>query len=118
MRDAPRSNLPTAHVLGALRQPRRVQLHDPQVQNLLRRWKALGRPITPDEFAGLVDLLVPRGELRIQHIIKIRAAVVSAGIAICVDAPQPSPPEPVDTWYQDAEDEPWIRRARQLGSTC
>lgn len=74
--------LPPPHLLEALRQPRQPQLHDEQVQQLLRTWRCLGRPITQEEFAQLVDLLVPRSEQRIQHIVKARAAVVSAGIEI------------------------------------
>lgn len=80
-------SLPPPHLLKALRQPRRPQLRDPQVQEMLRRWKRLGRPITVDELSALVDLLVPREELLIYHLIKIRAAVLFAGIEIRMDDP-------------------------------
>lgn len=88
MRDDPNPTLPPPHVLAALRQPRRTQLHDPCVRELLAKWRRLGRSVTFDEVNELVDIVVPGAQIDLQQIDRIVAAVEAAGIRIARDTPR------------------------------
>jgi hypothetical protein len=48
---------PPPHLLEALRQPCRPQLHDECVKEMFRRWKRLGKAINADELNELLDLV-------------------------------------------------------------
>ena len=62
MRDA-NSNLPPRHLLEALRQPRRPQLHDQQVREIFRRWRLRGEPIEYADLNEVAAIVAPGDEL-------------------------------------------------------
>jgi hypothetical protein len=81
MRETDDPNRPPPSILGALRRPRRTQLHDQCVKALLAQWKRLGRPIEYDDLGKVADAIGvknPKAETRR----KIVAAVEAAGIEI------------------------------------
>jgi len=57
------SNLPPRHLLEALRQPRRPQLHDEQVRDIFRRWKLRGEPIEYADLSEVAVIVAPRDQL-------------------------------------------------------
>ena len=81
MRDA-NSNLPPRHLLEALRQPRRPQLHDQQVREIFRRWRLRGEPIEYADLKEVAAIVAPGDELDAAARRRIIAAVERAGIRI------------------------------------
>ena len=76
------SNLPPRHLLEALRQPRRPQLHDEQVRDIFRRWKLRGEPIECADLNEVAAIVAPGDELDAAARRRIIAAVERAGIRI------------------------------------
>ena len=76
------SNLPPRHLLEALRQPRRPQLHDEQVRDIFRRWKLRGEPIEYADLNEVAAIVAPGDELDAEARRRIIAAVERAGIKI------------------------------------
>ncbi len=81
MRDT-NSNLPPSSVLDALRQPRRPQLHDRAILDLLRQWRRRGQPIEYGDLNQVADIIAPGGEPDAATRRRIVAAVEAAGIQI------------------------------------
>jgi len=81
MRDA-NSSLPPRHLLEALRQPRRPQLHDAQVRAIFRRWRLCGEPIEYADLNEVAAIVAPGDELDAAARRRIIAAVERAGIRI------------------------------------
>ena len=81
MRDT-NSNIPSRHLLEALRQPRRPQLHDQQVRDIFRRWKLRGEPIEYADLNEVAAIVAPGDELDAEAQKRIIAAVERAGIRI------------------------------------
>ena len=82
MQHTDNSNLPSPHLLEALRQPLRLRFSDPRVQRLFRRWRALGRPIEYVDLYDLAAIVAPGEELDDCARARIVAAVEAAGIEI------------------------------------
>src|SRR5262245_53786168 len=76
------SNLPPRHLLEALRQPRRPQLHDEQVRDIFRRWKLRGEPIEYADLNEVAAIVAPGDELDAAARRRIIAAIERAGIRI------------------------------------
>jgi hypothetical protein len=70
-------------LLAALRQPRRTQLHDPEVRELFKQWKRLPWPIEYRDLWAVADLIAPGNknpDARMRR--RIVAAAVAAGVRI------------------------------------
>jgi hypothetical protein len=79
--DADDSNVPAPPLLEAMRQPRRAQLHDPCVKQLLAKWKKSRLPIEYAHLwkvAAIIGVEQPDAKTRR----RIVAAVEAAGIEI------------------------------------
>ena len=81
MRDA-NPHLPPRHLLEALRQPRRAQLHDQQVREIFQRWRLRSEPIEYADLNEVAAIVAPGDELDAAARRRIIAAVERAGIRI------------------------------------